>query len=181
VPNARSHPVEGGSANNYDYCNGDPVNCWDLGGTKPVRPLNSTEEARLAQLLSNCSGPDAAGADISGSASCQRFRSGLGSGDLREFGIGFRPRPAGSCPAFIRVGSRFFGYGDLVRAGYRLVVKRDPGAALEAAAGGVGSNGVTFDLTKQFERAGSKIAGTVSVIGALGGSALDAVCTVNNG
>ncbi len=64
MPNARSHPVEGGSANNYDYCNGDPVNCWDLGGTKPVRPLNSTEEARLAQLLSNCSGPDAAGADI---------------------------------------------------------------------------------------------------------------------
>ncbi|MFF3065754.1 RHS repeat-associated core domain-containing protein [Oerskovia sp. NPDC057915] len=26
-------PVAGGSANNYDYCNADPVNCTDLGGT----------------------------------------------------------------------------------------------------------------------------------------------------
>jgi RHS repeat-associated protein len=26
-------PVEGGSANDYDYCNGDPVNCFDLAGT----------------------------------------------------------------------------------------------------------------------------------------------------
>jgi hypothetical protein len=25
--------VEGGSANDYDYCSGDPVNCSDLGGT----------------------------------------------------------------------------------------------------------------------------------------------------
>ena len=26
------HPVEGGSANDYDYCAGDPVNCNDLDG-----------------------------------------------------------------------------------------------------------------------------------------------------
>jgi len=26
-------PIEGGSANDYDYCNGDPINCFDLGGT----------------------------------------------------------------------------------------------------------------------------------------------------
>ena len=26
------HPVEGGSANDYDYCSGDPVNCYDLSG-----------------------------------------------------------------------------------------------------------------------------------------------------
>lgn len=26
-------PVEGGSANDYDYCDGDPVNCLDLAGT----------------------------------------------------------------------------------------------------------------------------------------------------
>ena len=29
------HPVEGGSANDYDYCNGDPVNCTDLDGMAP--------------------------------------------------------------------------------------------------------------------------------------------------
>lgn len=31
-PNRCSHPVEGGSANDYDYCSGDPVNCTDLAG-----------------------------------------------------------------------------------------------------------------------------------------------------
>jgi hypothetical protein len=27
-------PVEGGSANDYDYANGDPVNTFDLDGSK---------------------------------------------------------------------------------------------------------------------------------------------------
>ncbi|MGH9150061.1 MAG: hypothetical protein ACRD0F_06950 [Acidimicrobiales bacterium] len=27
------HPVEGGSANDYDYCSADPINCTDLAGT----------------------------------------------------------------------------------------------------------------------------------------------------
>jgi hypothetical protein len=31
----QTDPVPGGSANNYDYCNGDPVNCYDLAGTWP--------------------------------------------------------------------------------------------------------------------------------------------------
>ncbi len=31
-PNSRTHPVEGGSANDYDYAAGDPVNGLDLGG-----------------------------------------------------------------------------------------------------------------------------------------------------
>src|SRR5687767_8586828 len=26
------HPVEGGSANDYDYCLADPINCYDLDG-----------------------------------------------------------------------------------------------------------------------------------------------------
>ena len=87
-------PVEGGSANDYGYCNGDPVNCNDLGGTKPkARELTPDEEATLGRLVSNCSGPDRYGADISGSASCGRFRSALAAGDLSEFGIGFTPRP----------------------------------------------------------------------------------------
>jgi hypothetical protein len=29
--------VEGGSANDYDYCSGDPVNCNDLSGAKQSR------------------------------------------------------------------------------------------------------------------------------------------------
>jgi hypothetical protein len=29
------HPVEGGSANDYDYCSGEPVNCIDITGLAP--------------------------------------------------------------------------------------------------------------------------------------------------
>jgi RHS repeat-associated protein len=32
-------PVEGGSANAYDYCFGDPINCWDLNGAVPWRKI----------------------------------------------------------------------------------------------------------------------------------------------
>ena len=32
VLDARIHPVEGGSANDYDYANGDPINNFDLTG-----------------------------------------------------------------------------------------------------------------------------------------------------
>ena len=32
-------PVSGGSANNYEYCFGDPVNCFDLTGTLSLRGL----------------------------------------------------------------------------------------------------------------------------------------------
>lgn len=38
-PNHRSHPVEGGSANDYDYCSGDPVNCFDTDGTIDPRHM----------------------------------------------------------------------------------------------------------------------------------------------
>ncbi len=31
----QTDPVPGGSANNYDYCNADPINCYDLAGTWP--------------------------------------------------------------------------------------------------------------------------------------------------
>jgi len=30
-------PIEGGSANNYDYCSADPINCTDLDGTIGIR------------------------------------------------------------------------------------------------------------------------------------------------
>jgi RHS repeat-associated protein len=32
-------PVDGGSANSYDYCFGDPINCWDLNGALPWRGM----------------------------------------------------------------------------------------------------------------------------------------------
>jgi hypothetical protein len=34
-PFLQTDPVPGGSANAYDYCNADPINCYDLAGTWP--------------------------------------------------------------------------------------------------------------------------------------------------
>ena len=88
-------PVAGGSANDYDYCSGDPVNCSDVTGTrgKKTRKPSPMEEMRLAQLLANCSGPDPSGADISGSGACRRFWAAYEKGDLSEFGIGTPMKP----------------------------------------------------------------------------------------
>jgi hypothetical protein len=45
-PTRRSHPVEGGSANDHDYCSSDPVNCNDTDGTastwKTLRTVETT-------------------------------------------------------------------------------------------------------------------------------------------
>lgn len=32
----QTDPIPGGSANAYDYCNQDPINGYDLGGTRPM-------------------------------------------------------------------------------------------------------------------------------------------------
>ena len=48
-------PVEGGSANDYDYCSGDPVNCTDLDGTISL-PGNKLEQnwCRVPSRLRLC-------------------------------------------------------------------------------------------------------------------------------
>ncbi len=46
-------PVDGGSANNYDYVNQDPINCYDLDGTKaktPAQRRNAVVRAARSQL-----------------------------------------------------------------------------------------------------------------------------------
>ncbi|MCW2573599.1 MAG: repeat protein [Frankiales bacterium] len=43
-------PVEGGSANDYDYCSGDPVNCFDLGGTLQRDERSSAQHNALLYL-----------------------------------------------------------------------------------------------------------------------------------
>ncbi|MEA3075881.1 MAG: hypothetical protein QOF60_789, partial [Actinomycetota bacterium] len=40
-------PIEGGSANDYDYCSGDPVNCFDLTGLASEKALNQAEQEAL--------------------------------------------------------------------------------------------------------------------------------------
>lgn len=58
-------PVPGGSANAYDYCNADPVNCTDLGGTFSFKSLLSAV-AIVGEIASFIPGPvGAAAAGIS--------------------------------------------------------------------------------------------------------------------
>lgn len=44
-------PVAGGSANDYDYCNQDPVNGRDLGGTQNIAPPGGGTTAKQAKRL----------------------------------------------------------------------------------------------------------------------------------
>jgi len=85
-------PVEGGSANDYSYCSGDPVNCLDLTGLEDGTFHGEVDMSRRDKLIADCAGPDRYGADISGSAHCGRVRAATRSGDFSEFGIGFAPR-----------------------------------------------------------------------------------------
>lgn len=47
-------PVQGGSANAYDYCNADPINCVDLSGQISF-PMNSAERSRCSKHKFECS------------------------------------------------------------------------------------------------------------------------------
>ena len=57
-------PVAGGSATAYDYCNADPVNCTDLGGTFSFKGLLSAV-AVVGEIASLIPGPVGAAAGIS--------------------------------------------------------------------------------------------------------------------
>ncbi|MEW6153831.1 MAG: RHS repeat-associated core domain-containing protein, partial [Actinomycetota bacterium] len=43
-------PVEGGSANDYDYCSGDPVNCFDIEGTQQWSHIGDIEYRGITRI-----------------------------------------------------------------------------------------------------------------------------------
>jgi hypothetical protein len=48
------NPVHGGSANDYDYCNADPVNCTDLDGRISWRSIaQRCGRARVVNVVGN--------------------------------------------------------------------------------------------------------------------------------
>ena len=50
-------PVEGGSSNDYDYCDADPINCTDLAGTWPNLKKALHAIATVASVVSMVPGP----------------------------------------------------------------------------------------------------------------------------
>jgi len=162
--------VEGGSANDYDYCSGDPVNCSDLAGTRAKKKGNpsSIEETRLAQLLTNCSGPDASGADISGSGSCRRFWAAYAQGDLSEFGIGFVPKERKKyvhCPTLAAGLAKAAGAGDYARA------------ALQVGRGEYQKAFETWMIANYFQAGSALVFGPASPWVTAAGTGVDAACT----
>lgn len=62
-------PVPGGSANPYDYCNADPVNCTDLDGRWPSLKSALGAIATVGEFASLIPGPiGAAAAGIAAAA-----------------------------------------------------------------------------------------------------------------
>ncbi len=76
-------PVAGGSANAYDYCNADPVNCTDLGGTIAWGKVLGVV-ARVGEVASFIPGPiGAAAAGVSAVA----YAASGNKGKALEMGI----------------------------------------------------------------------------------------------
>lgn len=95
-------PVAGGSANNYDYCNADPVNCTDLGGTFTWKGLVKGI-AKVGEVASWIPGPiGAAAAGVSAVA----YAASGNKGKALEMGI--------------TAAAQMVGAGAGVRAGFKV-------------------------------------------------------------
>jgi RHS repeat-associated protein len=65
-------PVSGGSANAYDYCNGDPVNCTDLDGKAPFGCYQNPRGATIRVLRSRWGTSRSGDENARGLDECQR-------------------------------------------------------------------------------------------------------------
>lgn len=94
-------PVAGGSANTYDYCNADPVNCTDLGGTWTWKGLVKGV-AKVSEVASWIPGP-----------------IGAAAGGISAVAYGVSGNKAKALEMGISAAAQMVGAGAGVRAGFK--------------------------------------------------------------
>jgi len=111
-------PVEGGSANDYDYCSADPINCTDLLGLKE-RQRDLPEDLEVRGARCHYSSPTALNDE------CDHYRAALRVEDSSiyydyvEKGIDYYAPQGPSlsdCPGFVKGIASRFGVLDIGRA-----------------------------------------------------------------
>ena len=156
--------MEGGSANDYEYCSGDPVNCNDLDGTKR-RKWTSEEQRQVDKIAGECRSGDRY---LSPSAYCKGFLKGLAKGDLTAYGFGFVPNRTKKfvrCPSWVKTWSARLGAGDFARAYNEMGYDKGKAANLAAKAAAW--------YTGEYLVLGARASNYVTA----GATAIDAVCT----
>ncbi len=170
-------PVEGGSANDYDYTGGDPVNGQDLNGLRGTKAL--------PELDGECLGGNETQLNTD---TCRRYQQAKVTGDSDLYYYGrilpvrhdFNQAISGFCPSFVRTGASFVGYGDFARAGNQLAKgNRDQAARTGGRAAAATGTLSTFSLATG--KAASLAVRSVGKIGSLpagaAATAVDGVCT----
>lgn len=157
--------MEGGSANDYDYCSASPVSCTDTTGTKQ-RPLTPEEAQQVGTIVLDClSDKDLY---FSSSSFCTGFLAAFAEGDLTAYGFGFTPDKRKKyihCPQAVAKYSATLGAGDFARA------------ALLAANGEYKKAGQTYLTTSYVSAAETLLLkGAANYVGA-GFTFVDALCT----
>jgi hypothetical protein len=162
--------VEGGSANDYDYCLGDPVNCWDLDGTETTENLDAY-----------CA-PDGPSYRTT-SGFCRSYVKARASGnpkELRAFGIWTKADRQSSCPAWLRTASSYVGYGDFARAA-KLAWDGRYGEAAAKAAKALGLNYAQLKagkILKSAPKAALRGLGKAIGVGGVYATGADGLCQV---
>jgi RHS repeat-associated protein len=128
-------PVAGGSANGYDYCAGDPVNCWDGSGTKGQRPLPDEPLCFRSEY------PYDLGYN---SMRCVLYREAVRTGDSSKYFKYFNidePVREGGCPKYFTtivetagVGGAGRAVGDLANSRWREAARKLWASALSSGA-----------------------------------------------
>ncbi len=154
-------PIEGGSANDYDYVNADPVNDFDLAGTWGWSNIKKWKKKHVT--LSNF-GTVMSVASVFGCVTCGAIATGISiyqtsrackAGQAVSCGIGYASAILGGTSTFLGAGGKFakFGGGRLAGGGkFARLMGRGLSAAGRSLGNGsvrVGAAGLGLDGTRR--------------------------------